>query len=346
MKYQDYKTEDFLNDLEFVKWVANPNSTNSENSNEWLVDNARNSTEAKLAKKIILSLIVDDEQLSQDTVRQYLNEFKKVNSISQGQIEAKVTKVVKMKPWVWTRWVAAAIIILAIGGVYYSNQQVDLVDVIADNSEEWIIKSNPKGQKLIVSLEDGSIVKLNAESTLKYSTNFRNSRVVELEGEAFFEVKRDPTHPFVVKSRNLKTTVLGTSFNVRSYPEEQNSSVVVATGKVSVGDVTSKEEIFLTPNEVVHHNSKNGFEPVGLANLEALLAWRNNMIVFKNADFDKIENELSRWFNVAFEYNKKPLIKTYDGQFKNQSLENILDGIGFATGIKYRLENQRVIILN
>ncbi|MFT7034291.1 MAG: transmembrane sensor [Cyclobacteriaceae bacterium] len=346
MRYQDYKTEDFLNDTEFLKWDSNADSSISEDSKRWFDKNAEISSELQLAKKITLSLKVEEEQVSEETVRLFLAELKRENNISDKTVGTESSKVVKLNHWKWTSWVAAALVVLTIGTVYYSNQKIDSTGMIADTSDEWIVKTNPRGQKLIVSLEDGSTVKLNAESTLKYSTNFRNSRIVELEGEAFFEVKIDSKHPFVVKSKNLRTTVLGTSFNVRSYPNEQKSSVVVATGKVSVADPTSEEEVFLTPNQVVQHSYKKGFEPVGLANLEVLLAWKDNMIVFENADFNKIEKELTRWFNVDFKYDKKPSIELYDGEFKNQSLENILEGIGFATGFKYRLENQRVIILN
>ena len=346
MKYQDYQTEDFLNDTEFLKWDRNADSSISEDSKRWFDKNAKISAELQLAKKIIQSLKVEEEQVSEETIRLYLKELKKENNISNNPFKVESSKVVKLKSWKWTRWVAAALVVLSIGTVYYTQSRLEVTGMNADNSSEWIIKTNPRGQKLIVSLEDGKTVKLNAESTLKYSTNFRHSRKVELEGEAFFEVKRDPAHPFIVVSKNLRTTVLGTCFNVRSYDNENQSSVAVATGKVSVVDPVSKKEVLLSPNEIVRHNSSNGLEQVDLANLDAILAWKKNAIVFENADFDKIENELSRWFNVKFKYTKKPSIKSFDGEFKNQSLENILEGIGFATGFKFRLENQEVIVLN
>lgn len=243
------------------------------------------------------------------------------------------------------RVAAAAIVVFAIG-IFAIQSYWKVIDYQEVAQTEKIVKSNPRGQKMLISLEDGSTVKLNAESSIAYSTDFRNSREIELDGEAFFEVKKDPDHPFVVKTHGLTTRVLGTSFNVRSYQDENESSVVVETGKVSVTTPYSTGEAFLSPGQMITSNDLGLSAISEVANLSYFLGWKDNVLTFENADFDKIEKELSRWFNVEFEYEKKPVIKAFNGEFKNQSLEIILDGIQFSTDLQYRINNRKVIILN
>ena len=169
---------------------------------------------------------------------------------------------------------------------------------------------------------------------------------MELTGEAFFEVKSDAVHPFVVKTKNIQTTVLGTSFNVRSYEDEVKTSVAVATGKVAVTDNGGQKKVILLPSQIVDFHNEKGFEEAKEIDLINHIGWKDNVLVFENADFNKIEKELNRWFNVDFEYDEKPVITSFNGEFKNQSLENILEGVRFSTGLKYKLEKQKVIILH
>ncbi|MEQ9286001.1 MAG: FecR domain-containing protein [Cyclobacteriaceae bacterium] len=332
--------EDILENPKFVDWVLNPNQMTRQEWEEWLARNPQDQDKIDLARKIVLSLKVEETSLSESFIKENLKDFKH----KVGIREENTAKVVPMWSSKWIKWSAAAVLLLVAGIQFFSTQKTEESAVVS--ASEWIVKTNPKGQKLIVSLEDGSTVKLNAESTIRYSTDFRNSRIVELEGEAFFEVKRDAEQPFVVRSQNLETTVLGTSFNVRSYPEEPMSRVVVASGKVLVATKDKDEKVILTKAQMTLHTAVNGLAEAGEADMRKELAWKDNVLVFENASFDKIEQELTRWFNVHFEYDKRPVINSFNGEFKNQSLENILQGIRFATGLEYKLEKQKVVILN
>lgn len=340
MSNPNLTVEEILENPKFVDWVLDPGQDTLKEWEEWLGQNPQDEEKVEMARKIILSLKVEEARFGESAIEENLQDLKHKAGIS----EIEPPKVVPIWSSKWIKWSAAAVLLLVAGIQFYSIQNTDNSVVVSAN--EWIVKTNPRGQKLIVSLEDGSTVKLNAESTIRYSTDFRNSRVVELEGEAFFEVKRDPAHPFVVKSQNLETTVLGTTFNIRSYPEEPMSKVSVASGKVQVATRNKKEKVLLTKAQMIRHTGVNGLTEVLQADIRAELAWKDNMLVFENASFDKIEQELTRWFNVSFEYNRRPVINSFNGEFANQSLENILEGIRFATGLEYKLEKQKVIILN
>ncbi|MEQ6120463.1 FecR domain-containing protein [Reichenbachiella sp. MALMAid0571] len=347
MTNKERSVEDYLDDENFVKSVLYPDELNSTFRNKLEENNQANLRNMELAKKIILSLKVEEKEIRIETIKTNLAAFRIINNVSEGNNNKNNSKIHKLVSGYWVKWAAAAVVVFAVGIAVFYNNTNQSPDLISESStDEWIIKSNPKGQKLVVSLEDGSIVKLNAESTLKYHANFRTSRMVELTGEAFFEVKRDTLHPFVVKTEKIQTTVLGTSFNVRSYDDEHKSSVVVATGKVAVADNESQKQVILLPSQIVNFHDDEGFDEAREIDLINHIGWKDNVLVFENADFGKIEKELKRWFNVDFEYDSKPIITSFNGEFKNQSLENILEGVRFSTGLKYKLDKQKVIILH
>lgn len=337
--------EDYLEDENFVKSVLYSDGSNTASLHDD-ENQQNNSTNMELARKIIMSLKVEEKEILPETIKANLATFRSTNKVLDGNNNKDYANTYSLVSYQWVKWVAAAVVVLATGIAVFYNSTNHIPESIATNvSDEWIVKSNPKGQKLVVSLEDGSIVKLNAESTLRYHANFRTSRMVELIGEAFFEVKRDTLHPFVVKTKNIQTTVLGTSFNVRSYEDEHKSSVVVATGKVAVADNKGLKEVILMPSQIVNFYNNEGLDEAKEIALINHVGWKDNVLVFENADFNKIEKELKRWFNVDFEYKKQPVIKSFNGEFKNQSLENILEGVRFSTGLKYKMEKQKVIIL-
>ncbi len=347
MTHNERSVEDYLDDENFVRSVLYPDESNSISFDNPEENNQVNSRNMELAKKILHNLKVEEKEILAESIKAHLTAFRVNNNVSEGNNNEDNSKTYSLVSNQWMKWVAAAVVVLATGiTVFYKSINHNPEPVATIITDEWIVKANPKGQKLVVSLEDGSTVKLNAESTLRYHANFRTSRMVELIGEAFFEVKRDSLHPFVVKTNKIQTTVLGTSFNVRSYEDEHKSSVVVATGKVAVADNEGQKEVILLPSQIVNFHNDKGFDEAKEIDLINHVGWKDNVLVFENANFSKIEKELRRWFNVDFEYENQPVIKSFNGEFKNQSLENILEGVRFSTGLKYKLEKQKVIILH
>ncbi len=210
-----------------------------------------------------------------------------------------------------------------------------------------VVKSNPRGQKLNFKLPDGTRVKLNAQGEIRYHKPFDQAeRVVYLKGEAFFDVVRDTKRPFVVVTDPMQVRVLGTSFGVKAHPDERVSHVAVATGKVEVQTADS-DPLMLTPYEValvdVHSQKieKTTMSP-------RYLAWKDEVIYFDKADLGEIAITLERWFNVDVEViNLKQQTLSVSGEFKNQSLQNVLKGMSFSSGFDYEITGKKVkIVIN
>lgn len=244
-------------------------------------------------------------------------------------------------------WKVAAVVLLAIG-VYFTNR-VAPPETTASQPVLTIEKSNAKGQKSTITLKDGSKVHLNSESTIRYMENYGQlTREIELVGEAFFEVAKDPKHPFIVKAGKITTTALGTSFNVRAFRNETQASVSLATGRVKVeGDVDypeSEKDFILNPGEeaIVFENQfiKQPFDAL------KVLSWKDGVIFFDDASLDETLKVLERWYDVKFDVIglASPKEVRGTGQFKNQSLENVLRILGHSMKFEFEIIERKVLL--
>ncbi|RDB07241.1 FecR family protein [Runella aurantiaca] len=160
----------------------------------------------------------------------------------------------------WFQWAVAASVAIVLGGGWFLSQQTNFNKSPITHTLQTphgIEVKNTATNPRQIHLEDGSVVILKANSSVTYPEHFgKQSRSVFLKGEAFFNVKRDPTKPFVVHAGELVTEVLGTSFTVKSYEDAQSIEVLVATGRVSVYENSSKPTqqrngLILTPNQKI-----------------------------------------------------------------------------------------------
>lgn len=202
------------------------------------------------------------------------------------------------------------------------------------------------GQKMSITLADGTKVRLNSGSTLRYPEKFiANTREVALEGEAFFEVTKNTKKPFIISSGAIKTKVLGTSFNINTYDNEEDIEVTVATGKVSVA--SNEEEVFLGPSEQGVFNKKEAKITKATIDINAVLQWKEGILHFEDASLKEVTASLEKWYGVQFVFDNKALEKcrltaTYD----NESLHAILESIIYAKkGISYSYTNDHQIVL-
>ncbi|WP_443939738.1 FecR family protein [Pedobacter sp. MW01-1-1] len=160
--------------------------------------------------------------------------------------------------------------------------------------------STTRGEQMQVILPDGSLVFLNAESSLKYPTSFvkKTHREVSLVGEGYFEVAKDKAHPFIVKTAQQDVEVLGTHFNINSYANEPNIKTTLLEGSVQVS--SGQESKILTPgNQAINTNGNIHLHPV---DTELAVAWKNNNFVFDVLDIEQIMRMLERWYDVEIIY--------------------------------------------
>ena len=208
---------------------------------------------------------------------------------------------------------------------------------------------NPPGQKSRILLRDGSIVWLNAESKLTYSTDFnKNTREIQLEGEAFFEVAKNPDKPFRVSTNGLIITAVGTSFNVQAYNDSKTEKVALNSGKVKIETIykdDKNDHTFLNPGQMVLYNTDKMEMKKMTFRGDDPFCWKDGRIVFYHATFEEVRKTLSRWYNVDIKVTGQLKREwDYSTSFEHETLENILKSLKFSENIDYSLNGSKVEI--
>jgi len=219
---------------------------------------------------------------------------------------------------------------------------------IAGVQEEPVYTYNPTGQKSKITLPDHSVIYLNSESSLSYLKGFSDSiRHVQLAGEAYFEVEPDINRPFVVETGGIRTVALGTSFNVRNYPEECSIKISLLSGKVKVTDNQASNEVLLEPFEQVKFLKES--RTLRMTQLEAdhVGTWKDGVIYFQSSPFKDVIKTLERSYDVVIDtmgYTNKDW--NYTGKFDNMSLEIVLTRIGYSESFKFDMDGRKIKIYN
>ncbi|MDP4208333.1 MAG: DUF4974 domain-containing protein [Bacteroidota bacterium] len=212
----------------------------------------------------------------------------------------------------------------------------------SESKPEWQEVYVPKGEKLQVMFQDGSKVWLNSDSHLKYPVAFTGSlRQVNLDGEAYFVVKKNPRKPFIVHLANLDVKVTGTSFNVKAYNDENNITTTLDEGKVSLLlKHGTKPEYILKPSQQAIYSKGNGQVSIMSSVNGQNSTWKENKIVFNDTPLPEVIKILERWYNVKFATPnpKLPLFK-YTISFKNETLQNVLFGLEQITPVHFEMKN-------
>lgn len=210
--------------------------------------------------------------------------------------------------------------------------------------------STPKGGQYQIRLPDNSIVWLNAASSITYATslNERGERRVSLEsGEAYFEVAKDKSHPFIVSSATQEVTVLGTHFNINNYSDESTVRTTLLEGKVSVHSLKgSSPDKVLWPGQQSSISGSN--INISSVDMETAIAWKNGLFVFNDTDVPTIMRQISRWYNVEVEFSGTvPHNLISGGIERNSSLATTMKMLEMV-GIKYKLvqvgQTKKIII--
>lgn len=335
---------EFLQDKSFVKWVLNPDSSPNPywekiaNEKGILISQARLILlELDLPGKDWevqdqVELLSKIHQCIQTKNLNYPTAYKKANSNSSPYLK-KVSYFLFLLFFLFMAFLAFDIV---------HTDKVEVVNIV-EIEHHWITKSNPKGQKSKIHLPDGSTVIINAESEIKFRSDFgETNREVYLTGESFFEVAPDSLLPFQVFSGKLITTALGTSFNVNSYDPEQ-IQVQLATGKVEVmSDSQAFVPIFLEPGEELRVTGSQNLRKRKFNPKKAFL-WKSGILLFDNASLSEFRLTLERWYGVEIELINSPVLKlNISGEFKDTYLSDVLESIGYAYGFDYKIDQKKV----
>ena len=212
--------------------------------------------------------------------------------------------------------------------------------------------TTPRGGQYKVTLPDGSNVWLNAESTLQYPAEFgEKKRVVELKGEAFFEItKKKKGVPFIVKTRNQKVEVLGTQFNISAYPEEKTTKTTLVEGAVRVA-LTRKKRAGGRAASVAKLSSpgqQSVLAEKGLyikqVDLDSHIGWRNGWFILHNMSMKDIMHQIERWYDVEVDYRSLPSGLYYGEIKRDETLQNVLKMIETISKVRFEVNGRRIMV--
>ncbi|MCX2477718.1 FecR domain-containing protein [Pedobacter sp. MC2016-15] len=202
----------------------------------------------------------------------------------------------------------------------------------------------PPGYQYQIILPDGSGVWLNAGSTLKFPVVFNTKeRIVELSGEAYFEVKHLQDKPFSVKSATQTVEVLGTHFNIQAYPEDASTITTLAEGSVRISNGRTSAK--LKPGQMVVNTSGSSELRPKEANLNEALAWTNGKFSFSDDRLEDIMKKVARRYQVEVEFQGDVKDKRFWGSYPiNKGLKNLLKNLEQTNTVRFRLDGRRVIV--
>ncbi|WPU91033.1 FecR family protein [Mucilaginibacter sabulilitoris] len=269
-------------------------------------------------------------------------------------------------------WRAAAAIILLTGCSYffYSKFSKSTNRVLVAAKSSWQNKNTVKREKSTIVLTDGTHVTLNSQSSLTYPASFNGkTREVYLSGEAFFDVHKDHEHPFIIHTEKMNIKVLGTAFNVKSYPNDPQSETTLIRGAIEVTlDDRPSDRIILKPSEKLI--VKNGLFQTVRKNTTKLIpaesnqyvlttftrlqqddsivvetSWTQNKFIFRDENFAALASRMERWYGVDIKFRKDALKQyRFSGMFEKETINQALDALRMTENFSYKIKNSTIYI--
>ncbi|QDH78746.1 DUF4974 domain-containing protein [Echinicola soli] len=337
-KYSEFEIEDFLTDEFFVRWAKSSDKEAAHFWEKWMENNPAKREVVMEAYYVVSSVGYKEEIHASDQ-----EEIEWLEGIlKQSRGDEEVVGDVKHGGWAWFRRIAAGVVLFFCAFFGYKMVTAPKRVVPEPIATELIYKENPAGQKSTFKLSDGTVVYLNAKSDLKFPNRFSDSiRMVELTGEAFFEVSEDKERPFIVKTQGVNVKVLGTSFNVKSDAEV---AVALVEGKVTVSRDTGGQ-VHLSPNEMLTYKEdgkvlKSSFDPF------EIVGWKDKYLVFREDSFLEVKNKIEKWYGVKIQCARDFQSDwSYTGQYYQESLDRVMEGISATSEFSYQIKDKKVILI-
>lgn len=282
--------------------------------------------------------------------------------------ESNISEIEISNRFLIIRAAAVILVLLGVSAFFYFALKTTQKD-----APSYITAIAPNSQKSQLILADGTKVWLNSGTTLKYKSDYgKENRQIYLDGEAYFEVAKNPSKPFLVYASNIIVRAIGTSFNVKCYAEDNTIETTLIEGKVQVSKKevnASNDIVFLMPHQRAIYNRFDNKLVIAATQeqkiekateeiadmdylqprtLESVISWRNEELIFENEPFEELTKRLERWYNIDItvldpEINLK---NRYTGKFvNNESLEQVLKIISRTTPIMYKIQNRNQVII-
>lgn len=232
--------------------------------------------------------------------------------------------------------------VLVLVGLYI--QLESRVDLFGDAGYEEVYV--PKGERLQMMFQDGTKVYVNSDTRLRYPKKFGlDSREVALFGEAYFVVAKNKKRPFIVKLDGPSIHVVGTSFNVQDYPEDDKITVSLDEGKINMHLVSDKEIPLLAGQQAVYDRKHDACQILSSSNIRHFSLWKQNIISFKDASLSEVITKLRRWYNVEFKIEGKVSGGLLITLTSNQTiLENVLRDLEKITPLTFDYDEKSKVV--
>lgn len=256
------------------------------------------------------------------------------------QKERQSSKIIRLRNIVYR--VAAALVIGLFIGIYVSYEKTASEPV-------YYAAHSPKGSVAEMLLPDGSVIFLNADSRIKYSVDGKDGiREVFLEGEAWFDVAKNPEKPFIVQTPFYNVNVTGTQFNVKAYSQDQFVTATLEEGEIvisSSGNFKMQEEVVLKPGEQISFDKTLKTLTVKNVNTKWFTSWKDNRLILVNMDLGEFVVILERKYGVDIEVKSAEILDLHvDCTIKNESIIEILDILKKTLPISYEIVGQKIEI--
>ncbi len=372
-KYTHLKTKVNSNEESLFKYFSGK-ATNNEIRfiSEWLDQDKHNIHEFATLKKIFVEISANLDYDKSVVEKAYNVFLERADAYEKNKGPDKKSKINRLRKSI-VKYAAAIVLMISIGtGAYFlGGKTIFLLD---RESCEIVV---PYGSRSSVVLPDGSKIWLNAGSKLIYNRQFGiRERKVFLEGEAYFTIEKKK-HPFVVHTSHLDIHVLGTAFNVKSYPEEDNIETTLVKGNIRIETKKSDSPVYLKPKQKLTFYKANAFTEISSfekkskssktgnknltsspdrkssgdidikinVNTEEFTSWKDGKLIFNNEPLESLAKKLERKYNIIFIFKDEELKKySYSGTLLDFPLEQVLKALELTSPINYTIHEKKVTL--
>jgi ferric-dicitrate binding protein FerR (iron transport regulator) len=338
--------------------------------NSWLDESKENESAFTAIKKTYIeieSIARKKNEVTQEAYDKFLSRIDK--SVEIHSDTRRVTGI-KFHNFYFRYALIAAVVILMAVSTYLIIARTH--SVTTDTFAEIVV---PYGGRSSLILPDGSKIWLNAGSRFKYYRTYDiKSREVFLDGEAYFDVEKSK-HPFIVHTSHIDIIVLGTTFNVKSYSEDENIETTLVEGKIQIERKESDQPLYLKPRQkLIYHKTSNSFQAEQIItdnqtevktkvdeakeniatqnidieaniNTDESTSWKDGKLIFNNEPLVELVKKLERKYDIVFKFNNEELKKySYSGTLRDFPLEQVLKALELTSPIKYSISEKTVTL--
>ncbi|CAG9899496.1 putative anti-sigma factor [Bacteroides ovatus] len=254
------------------------------------------------------------------------------------QIRKEMHQIIWRRRWIQITKYAAVIALLVTSslGVYSLLNTPETQQMITAN-----VKSGSKSE---IILPDGTKVQLNGATTITYDVNSSKQRLVQLSGEAFFDVAKNPDCPFRVIANGLQIEVVGTSFNVNTYKKGVVETSLL-TGQIKISGSSFPQEYILTPGEKATYSSINNALKITQADVHVETGWCDDYLIFDSEPLIDVIEEIERWYGVEIELRCPQIGQDLlSGSFRHENIQNVIHSLSLQYKFKYEIHKDKITI--